>query len=93
MVTSLNSELKQRLTNLTWMSDETKKKAFKKQEVFKAKIGYPDKWRDFSKFELGTNCVDILCNTKSLLNVIMDCNLFNHFHQPVNYYNLKNYNN
>ena len=39
MVTSLNSELKQRLTNLTWISDETKKKAFKKQEVFKAKIG------------------------------------------------------
>jgi putative endopeptidase len=78
MVTSLNSELKQRLTNLTWMSCETKKKAFKKQEVFKAKIGYPDKWRDFSKLELGTNCVDINCNNKSLLNVIMDCNLFNH---------------
>jgi putative endopeptidase len=78
MVNSLNSELKERLTNITWMSDETKKKAFKKQEVFKAKIGYPNKWRDFSKLELGSNCIDINCDTKSLLNLIMDCNLFNH---------------
>ncbi len=78
MVKSLNLELKERLSKLTWMSDETKKKAFKKQEVFTAKIGYPDKWRDFSKLELGSNCIDINCNTKSLFNVIMDCNLFNH---------------
>jgi len=74
MVESLNNELAKRLNNLTWMSDETKEKAFKKQKAFKAKIGYPDKWRDFSTLFLGTSSAD----AKSLLKVIMDCNLFNH---------------
>jgi len=74
MVESLNNELAERLKNITWMSEETKEKAFKKQKVFKAKIGYPDKWRDFSTLILGTSSTD----TKSLLKVIMDCNFFNH---------------
>ena len=34
---------------LTWMSDETKEKAFIKLDKFTPKIGYPDKWRDYSK--------------------------------------------
>ena len=33
---------------LTWMGDETKKKAFIKLDKFTPKIGYPDKWRDYS---------------------------------------------
>jgi putative endopeptidase len=74
MVNSLNIELAERLDNITWMSEETKAKAFKKQKAFKAKIGYPDKWRDFSSLILGTSSMD----AKSLLKVIMDCNLFNH---------------
>ena len=74
MVKSLNDELEVRLKNLTWMSEETKEKAFKKQKVFRAKIGYPDKWRDYSLLFLGSSHTD----TKSLLNVIMDCNLFEH---------------
>jgi putative endopeptidase len=74
MVKSLNNVLEERLRKLTWMSEETKEKAFKKQKAFKAKIGYPDKWRDFSSLFLGNSHLD----TKSLLKVIMDCNLFNH---------------
>jgi putative endopeptidase len=74
MVKSLNDELAERLKNITWMSDETKDKAFKKQKVFRAKIGYPDKWRDFSSLFLGNSSSD----AKSLLKVIMDCNLFDH---------------
>jgi putative endopeptidase len=74
MVNSLNNELAERLKNITWMSKETKEKAFKKQKAFKAKIGYPDKWRDFSSLFLGNSHMD----AKSLLTVIMDCNLFNH---------------
>jgi len=34
---------------LTWMSDETKEKAFIKLDKFTPKIGYPDKWQDYSK--------------------------------------------
>jgi len=74
MVKSLNDELEERLRKLTWMSEETKEKAFKKQKVFKAKIGYPDKWRDYSLLFLGTSHTD----AKSLLKVIIDCNLFEH---------------
>jgi putative endopeptidase len=74
MVESLNNELAERLKNITWMSKETKEKAFKKQKVFKAKIGFPDKWRDYSKLFLGNSSAD----AKSLLKVIMDCNLFEH---------------
>lgn len=74
IVKSLNDELAERLKNITWMSDETKDKAFKKQKVFKAKIGFTDKWRDFSSLFLGNSSSD----AKSLLKVIMDCNLFEH---------------
>jgi len=37
---------------LTWMSDETKEKAFVKLDKFTPKIGYPDKWRDYSKLTI-----------------------------------------
>jgi putative endopeptidase len=53
MVKNLKIALRERLTNLTWMSDETKKSALKKLEAFGQKIGYPDKWRDFSGLETG----------------------------------------
>ena len=41
-----------RIENLDWMSDKTKQKALEKLSTFKAKIGYPDKWRDYSKLEI-----------------------------------------
>lgn len=41
-----------RIENLDWMSDTTKQKALEKLSTFKAKIGYPDKWRDYSKLEI-----------------------------------------
>jgi putative endopeptidase len=37
---------------LDWMSEETKKKALIKLAKFTPKIGYPDKWRDYSKYEV-----------------------------------------
>ncbi len=37
-----------RIEKLDWMSDETRGKALEKLGTFKAKIGYPDKWRDYS---------------------------------------------
>ncbi len=40
------------INELTWMSDETKKKALEKLGKFTPKIGYPDKWRDYSKLEI-----------------------------------------
>lgn len=52
LVKNLQSALKMRIENLTWMSDETKKSALEKLSGFRAKIGYPDKWRDYSALEI-----------------------------------------
>ncbi len=40
------------IQDLDWMSPETKKKALEKLAKFTPKIGYPDKWRDYSKLEI-----------------------------------------
>jgi putative endopeptidase len=48
LVKNLSEALKPRIENLAWMSDETKKKAMEKWASFTPKIGYPDKWRDWS---------------------------------------------
>jgi len=40
------------IDNLTWMSPETKKQAQQKLAAFRAKIGYPDKWRDYSAVQV-----------------------------------------
>jgi putative endopeptidase len=52
LVGNLLIALKARLENLDWMSPETKKKALEKLATFDPKIGYPDKWRDYSKLEI-----------------------------------------
>ncbi len=48
LVQNLREAFKARIENLTWMSDDTKKKALEKMAAFTPKIGYPDKWRDWS---------------------------------------------
>ncbi|MFW9990765.1 MAG: M13 family metallopeptidase [Candidatus Odinarchaeota archaeon] len=53
LITNLQEALKERILDLDWMSTETKEKAILKHGVFKAKIGYPDKWTDFSSFKIG----------------------------------------
>ncbi len=40
------------IENLKWMSDSTKVKALDKLKKFNVKIGYPDKWRDYSNLEI-----------------------------------------
>jgi putative endopeptidase len=48
LVDNVRNALKARIENLDWMSDETKAKAIAKWNTFLPKIGYPDKWRDWS---------------------------------------------
>src|SRR5262245_15572365 len=48
MVKNLEAALKDDLTTLPWMSDATRKAAIGKLDAFINKIGYPDKWRDYS---------------------------------------------
>lgn len=49
LVKNLQRAYAMRIENLDWMSDETRTRALEKLSTFRAKIGYPDKWRDYSK--------------------------------------------
>ncbi len=49
LVKNLQTALGERIEAQTWMSAETKKKAMEKLSTFYVKIGYPDKWKDYSK--------------------------------------------
>ncbi len=52
MVNNLVTALRADIPTLTWMGPETKKQAIAKLEAFTVKIGYPDKWRDYSKLSV-----------------------------------------
>jgi putative endopeptidase len=53
MVEAIRDALKDRISKLTWMSDSTKQKAYVKLAAMKKKVGYPDKWKDFSAMQIG----------------------------------------
>src|SRR6185295_13076142 len=48
MVRNLEAALKSDISTLSWMSETTRKQAIVKLDAFMNKIGYPDKWRDYS---------------------------------------------
>ncbi len=81
MVDAIKEALKDRIGNLTWMSDSTKKKAYIKLSSIKSKVGYPDKWKDFSSMNIGK---------ESLANNFMNARLwwheyeYNKLGKPVN---------
>ena len=52
LVKNLQQALGIRIENLTWMSDETKAKALEKLNAMTIKIGYPDKWRDYTALDI-----------------------------------------
>lgn len=52
LVDNLKKAFEARINNLDWMSDSTKTKAKEKLQAFTEKIGYPDKWRDYSNVEV-----------------------------------------
>src|SRR6266567_4733828 len=52
MVENLIAALDDRLHTLEWMSDTTRTRALEKLRAFGRKIGYPDKWRDYSKLHI-----------------------------------------
>ncbi len=52
LVKNLLAALADDIKTLSWMSEPTKKAALKKVEAFGTKIGYPDKWRDYSTLQV-----------------------------------------
>jgi len=54
LVDNLKKALKERIQNLAWMGEDTKKEAILKLEKINVKVGYPDKWIDYSPLTIGT---------------------------------------
>jgi len=52
LVSNLQASLGEHIAALDWMTDETKAKALEKLSAFTVKIGYPDKWKDYSTLEI-----------------------------------------
>ena len=52
LVNNIKLALRQHITAVSWMDDETKQAALKKLDAIVVKIGYPDKWRDYSSLNI-----------------------------------------
>ncbi len=52
LVDQLKRALRSRIENLSWMTPETKARALEKLALFGVKIGYPDKWRDYTTLKI-----------------------------------------
>src|SRR5207253_2006667 len=52
MVANLIAALQEDLITLSWMSNETRKRAISKLNAYIKKIGYPDKWRDYEALQV-----------------------------------------
>jgi putative endopeptidase len=63
LVANLLEAYRQSITDLTWMSDETKRRALEKLDKFTPKIGYPEKWRDYSLLDVAPD--DLLANVEA----------------------------
>ncbi len=73
IVMNLKDALRERIKNLTWMSDETKQRALEKLDAFGVKIGYPDKWIDYSDVEISRD--NYLQNVKNATVAAFDRDL------------------
>ncbi|MCU0989974.1 MAG: M13 family peptidase, partial [Xanthomonadales bacterium] len=63
MIANLTEAYRQSITELDWMSEETKQQALDKLSKFNPKVGYPEKWRDYSTMEIVEG--DLVANVKS----------------------------
>ena len=63
LVRNLQIALGERIDAQEWMSDSTKAVAHEKLDAFIVKVGYPDKWKDYSGLEIGPNYWQNIKNT------------------------------
>ena len=72
LVANLQVALGERIEVQEWMSPETKKVAQDKLDAFYVKVGYPDKWKDYSKLEIGESYLQnvLACNEWELKEMV-----------------------
>ncbi|MDP9821257.1 M13 family metallopeptidase [Nocardioides massiliensis] len=63
LVDNLLEAYRRSITDLDWMSEETKQRAFEKLATFRPKIGYPEKFRDYSALEVRAD--DLIANVRA----------------------------
>jgi len=68
------------IAKLSWMSDETKAMALDKLNKFTPKIGYPDKWRDYSKLTITPD--DLIANLEAITTFAQEYN-FSKIGKPI----------
>ncbi len=56
LVTNLKQTFAERISNLMWMSEQTKSRAIDKLNAMNVKVGYPDKWKDYSALDIDASC-------------------------------------
>ena len=64
LVANLQQALGERIDAQDWMSDETKKVAHEKLDAFYVKVGYPDKWTDYSTLQIGNSYLQNILSCK-----------------------------
>jgi hypothetical protein len=67
LVANLLAAYRQSISKLDWMTDETKQRAFEKLDRFRPKIGYPEKFRDYSRLRVTRD--DLLGNVAAGVGV------------------------
>ncbi len=73
LVNNLKNAYSQGIDSLEWMTPDTKRKAHAKLALFTTKIGYPEKWRDWSKLEVRRD--DLMGNEMRAAAVAFDRNI------------------
>jgi putative endopeptidase len=73
LVDNLLTAYRLHIQNLDWMSDETKEKALVKLSKFVCKIGYPEKFRDYSKLQISSD--DLMANIRATVKFQTDYEL------------------
>lgn len=82
LVDYLLQAYEERITSLPWMTPETREKALVKLSKFRAKIGYPEKWRTYEGLEFSPRGEDLMENIRAAMRVNTDYQL-NKLGKPV----------
>ncbi|MFM9945396.1 MAG: M13 family metallopeptidase, partial [Bacteroidia bacterium] len=74
LVDNLTSAYRERIKQLPWMSEPTKKQALIKLDKIIRKLGYPDTWKDYSKLEINdaSYCMNVLRSNEFGFNIMID---------------------
>jgi len=75
LVDYLVEAYRERISDLPWMTEDTRARALEKLDQFKAKIGYPDVWRSYAGLTFGATGADLLDNVRAASAFLQDYEL------------------